>query len=111
MPATTTIQTRLSCVILAVLLTASAPATGLAETPDAEAAWRPRWKELSRRGGGFVVWESNRSGAWRIWHRKLDGSDLRRLTPDEKGRDHFCAHIRPDGKKLVYLSYPSGRKT
>ncbi|MFO7534223.1 MAG: hypothetical protein R6X19_00825 [Kiritimatiellia bacterium] len=60
-------------------------------------------------GEGYVVWESNRSGSWRIWHCRLDGSDLRQLSPDEKDRDHFCPHISPDGRKIVYLSYPRGK--
>jgi hypothetical protein len=60
-------------------------------------------------GRGFLVWESNRSGRWRIWYRNLDGSGLRQLSPDEEGRDHFAPHISPDGTQLVYLSYPIDR--
>ena len=57
-------------------------------------------------GHGFVVWESNRTGNWRIWHRALDGSALRPITPDEADRDHLAPHISPDGTRLVYLSVP-----
>ena len=53
---------------------------------------------------GLVTWESNRSGAWRIWTRRLEGSPARQLSPDEPGRQHCCAHLSPDGSKLVYLS-------
>ncbi|HEX4959663.1 MAG TPA: LamG-like jellyroll fold domain-containing protein [Thermoanaerobaculia bacterium] len=60
--------------------------------------------EYARLGEGFLVWESNRSGPWRIWTRRLDGSGLRQLTPDESGHEHCCAHISPDGKQVAYLS-------
>ncbi|TNF70486.1 MAG: hypothetical protein EP299_13990 [Acidobacteria bacterium] len=69
--------------------------TGSAETP-------------SDLGEGLLVWESNRSGEWRIWSRNLDGSGLRQLTADEPGRDHFCPHISPDGRRVAYLSVPKG---
>lgn len=55
-------------------------------------------------GEGFAVWESNRTGDWRIWYRRLDGSGLRQLVPDEPGRQHCCPHLSPDGTRLVYLS-------
>ncbi len=61
-------------------------------------------------GEGFVVWESNRGGDWRIWRRDLDGSEPRRLTPDEPGRSHCCPHIAPDGRRLVYLSAPGRQR-
>ena len=38
--------------------------------------------DYARLGDGFLVWESNRTGPWRIWTRRLDGSGLRQLTPD-----------------------------
>lgn len=53
---------------------------------------------------GFVAWESSRSGDWRIWSRRLEGSPPRQLSPDEPGRQHCCAHVGPDGSQLVYLS-------
>src|ERR1700681_4846176 len=49
--------------------------------------------DYARLGDGFLVWESNRTGPWRIWTRRLDGSGLRQLTPDESGHEHWCAHI------------------
>jgi hypothetical protein len=76
---------------------------------DAEDHWRARWQALAAGRPGFVVWESVRDGRWRIYRRNLDGTGLRRLSPDEPGRDHFCPHLSPDGTRLVYLSYPAGR--
>jgi hypothetical protein len=58
---------------------------------------------------GLLVWESNRSGAWRIWRRPLDADAPNQLTRDEPGRRHCCPHLAPDGSQLVYLSLPDGR--
>lgn len=60
-------------------------------------------------GEGFVVWESSRGGAWRIWTRELaTGATPRQLSPDEPGRVHCCPDVSPDGTRLVYLSLPPG---
>jgi len=59
-------------------------------------------------GEGFVVWESNRTGDWRIFIRDLDGSPPRQLTPDEGSRQHCCPHVSPDGRRIAYLSLPAG---
>jgi len=61
-------------------------------------------------GSGWVVWESNREGEFRIWIRPLDGGTARRLSTDEAGRDHCCAHLSPDGARVAYLSMPAGRR-
>ena len=53
---------------------------------------------------GFVTWESNRTGDWRIWMRRLEGSPPRQLSPDEADLQHCCAHISPDGSRVAYLS-------
>ncbi len=76
---------------------------------DAPDDWAERWRRMGELGRGFVVWESNRTGRWRIWYRNLDGSGLRQLSPEEQGRDHFAPHISPDGTHLAYLSYPDHR--
>ncbi len=55
-------------------------------------------------GEGFIVWESNRTADWRIWFRRLDGSGLRQLSPDEDGQQHCCPHVSPGGRSVVYLS-------
>jgi len=80
-----------------------------AEEPDAET--RAGWQKLAAAGEGFVVWESNRSGHWRIWRRDLDGSGLRQISRDEQDREHYCPHLSPDGTRLVYISYPPGFDT
>lgn len=84
---------------------AARPAAGGAPPPSAEPV--PADASL---GDGFVVWESNRSGAWRIWIRDLDGPAPRQLTPDGVGRQHCCPHVRPDGRGVAYLSLPRGQE-
>lgn len=57
-------------------------------------------------GEGFLVWESNRTGRWRLWIRDLAGGEPRQLTPDEGRNLHCCPHISPDGEQIAYLSLP-----
>lgn len=59
---------------------------------------------------GFVVWESNRSGEFRIWRQDLGGGVPRQISAEEPGRDHCCAKLSPDGSRLVYLSLPGGAR-
>lgn len=80
-----------------------------ADEPDATT--REAWQKLSQLGRGFVIWESNRTGHWRIWRREIDGANLRQISPEEKDREHYCPHLSPDGTRLVYLSYPTGLDT
>lgn len=77
-----------------------------AEPGDDPASWDAARREISQLGDGFIVWESLRTGAWRIFTIRLDGTGLRQLTKDEPGRDHYCPKLSPDGKRLVYLSLP-----
>lgn len=100
---------------------ASSGAGEVATSTDASAAGRPAAADAAGSaaadaaasaaaglGEGFIVWESNRSGAWRLWTRRLDGSGLKQLTPDERNRQHYCPHISPDGSRLAYLSARDG---
>jgi hypothetical protein len=77
---------------------------------DLDPARSPSTGELRQRpedgvpARGTAVWESNRTGDWRIWMRRLEGSPPRQLSPEEPGRQHCCPHLSPDGRRLVYLS-------
>lgn len=56
---------------------------------------------------GFVVWESNRTGAWRLWIRSLDGDAPRQLvleSSESAGQQQCCPHISPAGTEVLYLS-------
>lgn len=87
---------------------AGAPRQGVTgQTPGAPHGLDPTPADFARMGEGFVVWESNRTGDWRIWIRNLDGSGLAQLSPDEGDRQHCCPHVAPDGTRLTYLSLPA----
>lgn len=93
--------TRLHPTLLLVAGLALAAARGAgAERPAAP---------VERLGDGVVVWESNRSGAFRIVARELRAPGARQLSPDEPGRDHCCAALSPDGGSVAYLSLPKGQ--
>lgn len=100
-----------ACWIGIALCLATAAGCSSEASPEATASDAPRaptGPEVGspRLGDGFVVWESNRTGAWRIWIRRLDGSGLRQLSPDEPRLQHCCPHVAPDGSAVVYLARP-----
>ncbi|QIF04031.1 LamG-like jellyroll fold domain-containing protein [Roseimicrobium sp. ORNL1] len=66
-------------------------------------------KTIARLGTGFMVWERFRNDRWEIWVKKLSGGKEKRIIPAEEGRDHACPKISPDGRMLVYMSYPKGK--
>ncbi len=76
------------------------------QTPSSTSA--ESYAAMAKLGKGFIIWESNRTDAWRLWRIGLDGQGLKQISPDEPGRDHFCPHISPNGRRVVYLSYPKG---
>lgn len=70
----------------------------LAGTSMADAQERPS------RQAGQIVFSSNRSGQWRIWCIRPDGSDLRQLT-DGGPNDHDVDPVlSPDAKKILFSS-------
>jgi hypothetical protein len=94
---------------IGAMLLFTAPAS--ADDINSPATWKTGYQELSRLGSGFVVWESKRTGHWRIWRINLDGSGLRQISPEDD-REHSCPHISPDGRHVVYLSHlPSKGET
>jgi Tol biopolymer transport system component len=54
--------------------------------------------------GQFIYFNSDRTGAMRLWRMKADGSDQQMITSDEAYGDWF-PHPSPDGRWLVFLSY------
>ena len=65
-------------------------------------------KTISRLGNGYLVWERFRNNNWEIWVKKLNGGKEKRMVPGEKGFDHFCPKVSPDGRTLSYMSYANG---
>ncbi|MCC5830756.1 MAG: hypothetical protein JJU36_15020 [Phycisphaeraceae bacterium] len=98
--------------ILVASLVIIAGAASAAVTPavsggsiDDPNAWAPHQKALTTEGEGFLVWESNRTGNWRIFFQNLDGSGVKQISSDEEGIEHAAPHISPDGRHVAYLAY------
>jgi Tol biopolymer transport system component/DNA-binding winged helix-turn-helix (wHTH) protein len=56
----------------------------------------------------FIVFQSNRSGAFEIWRANRDGSNLKQLTSEGNNSQ---PGISPDGKWIVYVSEQEGSPT
>jgi Tol biopolymer transport system component len=54
--------------------------------------------------GKFIWFNSARSGSMEIWRMKADGSDQVQFTSDKY--QNWFPHESPDGKHIVFLSYP-----
>lgn len=99
------------CVVCLCLVSLLSAATVAAQVPvsleqvDQPDAWRPHQAALAEMGEGFLVWESNRSGSWRIYTMSLDGTGMRCLTDDPDTIDHAAPQISPDGRWISYLAY------
>ncbi|MEM7147174.1 MAG: hypothetical protein AAF591_18805, partial [Verrucomicrobiota bacterium] len=97
---------RFAILSLAGLLSASTIAACRKSPPPI-----PTPVNLNLTGNGFLVWERLVDSGWELWTMSLDGSEERRLINPTPGRDYFCPHISPDGRKLAYMSYPQGANT
>ncbi|MBR6452825.1 MAG: TolB family protein [Lachnospiraceae bacterium] len=53
--------------------------------------------------GKYIWFNSTRSGLMQIWRMERDGKNPTQMTFSE--RNNWFAHVSPDGKKVVYLSY------
>lgn len=53
--------------------------------------------------GQYIYFNSVRSGLMQIWRMKPDGSNQEQVTRDDL--NNWFAHISPDGKWFVYLSF------
>jgi Tol biopolymer transport system component len=63
--------------------------------------------------GKWIYFNSDRSGGWDIWRIPPDGagpndSKAQRVTSDEQ--EDWFPHVSPNGKKIVFLSFPPGTK-
>jgi Tol biopolymer transport system component len=54
--------------------------------------------------GKYIYYNGNQSGTMQIWRMKPDGSNKEQLTFDEY--HNWFPHISPDGKWMVYISFP-----
>jgi Tol biopolymer transport system component len=58
--------------------------------------------------GRYMVFHSNRSGAFQIWRANLDGSDLKQLTTTDI---NYQPCLAPDNSTIVYTSGHNGSET
>lgn len=55
--------------------------------------------------GDYIYYNGSQTGTMQIWRMKPDGSDREQLTFDS--RNAWFPHVSPDGKWLLYLTYPA----
>ena len=55
--------------------------------------------------GQSIVFNSVRSGRMQLWQMDADGQNQRQITDD--GYNNWFPHVSPDGRWVVFLSYPS----
>jgi len=51
--------------------------------------------------GRYVVFHTNRAGAWNVWRMDADGSDPRPLTVDNASESHW-PQVSPDSKWVIF---------
>jgi Tol biopolymer transport system component len=58
---------------------------------------------------GRIVFSSNRSGAWRIWTVKAEGSELKPLTTQATDDHDVDPVLSPDAKRILFTSTRAGK--
>lgn len=58
---------------------------------------------------GLIVFSSNRSGPWRIWSIRPDGSELRQLTKGKGDWHDVDPVLSPDRRRILFSSTRGGK--
>lgn len=54
--------------------------------------------------GGWVVFASNRSGAWQFYKARFPAGEILQLTDLPGGLHGYSGHLTPDGQELLYTA-------
>ena len=57
--------------------------------------------------GKYIYYNGSQSGIMQLWRMSPNGSDQEQITFDES--NDWFPHISPDGKWILYLSFPDCR--
>ena len=55
--------------------------------------------------GKYIYFNANQTGTMQIWRMKADGSSKEQITFDDD--NNWFPHISPNGKWMVYISFPN----
>ena len=94
--------------LIAAILAAAALASTAAPQPAAPAPAAPDAAPAPAAPPQRIVFSSNRSGEWRLWTVKPDGTDLKQLTRGPAGEHDVDPAIRPDGARILLTSTRGG---
>jgi YD repeat-containing protein len=56
--------------------------------------------------GGYIWFNSTRSGLMQLWRMEADGANPTQMTYDES--NNWFGHVSPDGQRVAFISYKKG---